>query len=386
MWIVLILFIHAQQEVYSPQKYSDQTKHCAFQNLTLAPDLIAEDSLSLEKLMQAKKSHPLSSPWIDQDLFLDKLGEALFKNEANCKTIHLTHWGKSEEFPSMGLPHAIWYNQNTSKKYQEQFPELIRFIHKNLKSHEKVQLTWPVLLAQNPLPPAPWKNQKEFAQIQNVSLKIEATMDSVQLLALKKQFPLLYPQAYQLFEIRHFLSNPIVLRLQAKYVVEKTFYSLHRILAMSEKKSPEMAQALYLQMQRLLSSQEGVLSLVDYLNFKGEGIKASERTPVLNHSWGLAVVLELMGHIKSERCLTPSKIPGACTNNQFAEAALCALQRLAYHSGEPSSPAQTQRYLWLNGGWKTRVETNYRPGTFTAARCKKDQTQPPVTTSKSESL
>ncbi len=385
MWMVLVLLIHSQQEPYSPQKYSEQTKHCAFEKAVSDPQgSFSENSITTSRLIKAKKIYPLSTQWLHQDPFLDKLGEVLFKNEANCKTKHLTHWGKNEEFPSIGLPHAIWYNQDTSKKYQEQFPELVRYVRANLKSHEKVQLTWPALLLKNPLPPAPWKTQKEFEQIQSVSLQIEATMDSAQLLAIKNQSPLLYAQAYQLFEVRHFLSNPIVLRLQAKYVVEKTFYSLHRIVAVSEQKSLQTAQTLYLQIQRLLATQEGVLSLVDYLNFKGEGIKNSERTPLQHYAWGLKSVLELMS--SSENCAAFAKNDAHCANYQFAEAALCALQRLAYHSGELASPEQTQRYLWLNGGWKTRIETNYRPSTFAASRCAKDQTAPPVTTTKSEPL
>lgn len=389
IFFVFIFYSLAQQELYSPQKYFKQTQLCGFERVVSSSQKPATDDLITTKLlMQTAKNYPLSTEWIQQEPFLDKLGEVLYKNEANCQTQHLTHWGKNEEFPSLGLPHAIWYNQNASKKYQEQFPELIRYIKKNLKAHEKVQLSWPSLLLANPLKPAPWNSRETFKQIQEISLLIEATLDSSQLVNIKNKHPQHYDSAYQLFEIRHFLSNPIVLRLQAKYVVEKTFFSLHRILAVNQIQSPLTTQTLYSQIQRLLASQEGVLSLVDYLNFKGEGLRNSELTPVNHYPWGLKTVLELMPQIKHkiESCTAKIKNDPHCANNQFAEAALCSLQRLAYHSGIPDSAEQTQRYLWLNGGWKTRVETNYRPGTFAASRCTKEQKNSPVSTTKSESL
>lgn len=351
--LFLFYFIHAQ-ELYSASLYPEQTKDCRFPVTSSAykeEDLLALDVLAMRRL------YPLSSPLISEKSFLKKLSEALYKNEADCKNHNLTHWGKNEEFPSLGLPHAIWYGKTSSKKYQEQFPELVRYLRKN--STAKIQ--WPEILNKNPLPAAPWASQKEFSEIKKLSLEIENVKDSPQLAQLKSQKKSLYKDAYELFEIRYFLANPHILELQAQFVIEKTFLSLHRILAASHRESPEATQSLYKKIQLLLGTPEGVLAIVDYLNFKGEGLKVSERTPVGQHPWGLKTVLEIMPIHQ------PTDI-----NIQFTQAANCSLQRLAYYSGAADSPAQLQRYAWLNGGWKTRIESNYSPNTFQIPRCAKN--------------
>ncbi|MBY0386084.1 hypothetical protein K2X05_13075 [bacterium] len=360
--LVFIFLLQAQTEIYSPEKYIEQTKHCHFSKLkknlaqqSSSPEFFLDSSA----LLQMRTLYPLSSPWIKESQFLEKLGEVLYKNEANCKTENLTHWGASEDFPSLGLPHAIWYGVTDKKKYEEQFPELIRFIRKNIGNNEKTKISWPLILQKNPLGPAPWKNKEEFSRIQKISIEVENTKDSLQLTRIKNEYSSSYKQAFELFEIRHFLSNPIVLRLQAQFVVEKTFLALHRILNSVHKESPVEAQIFYSQIQILLSSKEGILSLVDYLNFKGEGLKNTERTPLEGYFWGLKAVLEIMQQMK--------KVENP--NQRFAQSALCSLQRLAYYSGAINSPEQSQRYTWLNGGWKTRVESNYLPGTFENSRC-----------------
>jgi hypothetical protein len=213
-------------------------------------------------------------------------------------------------------------------------------------------------LQNDPLPPAPWTSQSEFAEIKKISLDIENVKESLHLATIQQKQATLYKDAYTLFEIRHFLSNPLILQLQAQFVVEKTFLSLHRILAASHRESSAEAQLLYRKIQLLLNSPEGVLSIVDYLNFKGEGLKPSERTPLGTHPWGLKTVLEIM---------PTSDLASA--NLHFAQAALCSLQRMAYHSGSADSKDQLQRYAWLNGGWKTRIESNYLPNTFSTVRC-----------------
>ncbi len=364
-------FISAQQEAYSPEKYREQTQLCQFlESSTKTNSTPSPESLLSTNLDPIRQLYPLSSPWIKNDTFLDKLGEVLYKNEANCKMQNLTYWSHKEGFPSLGLPHAIWYGKTSPKIYQEQFPELIRYIRKNLKYHEKVQLSWPTLLKSENIGAAPWENPSQFAKIQTTSLEIEASLDSAQLSDIQKNKYPLYNQAYQLFELRHFLANPIVLRLQARFVVEKTFHSLHKIISAAHLQSAAQGQKIYLQIQELLSTQEGVLAIVDYLNFKGDGLKSSEHTPLGDYSWGLITVLELMPLVKIPSSDCQEKT--TCANRRFSQAALCALQRLAYHSGKMGSAEQAQRYTWLNGGWKTRIESNYLPGTFAAARCSKD--------------
>ena len=370
--MMLFLSLSLSFAIYSPELFQEQTRHCLFTQTptAAAPQILS--SLLTGNLQEITRRYPLTSPWIKDDEFLKKLSQALYKNEANCQLQNLTYWNSKEPFPSLGLPHAIWYSrQNTDKKYQEQFPELIRFIRTHLKQNEKVALTWPSLISKESIGPAPWKNQEAFAKIQTLSLGIEATENAEQLLNLKERNPDLYGQAYSLFALRHFLGNPIVLKLQARYVIDKTFLALHTILQAFESEQPQSTGRVYEYLQTLLSSQEGVLALVDYLNFKGDGLKHSEKLEPSGFYWGLKTVLSLASHPEFHKTLCNDIKDPECALQKFSEASLCALQRVAYEAGPEGSDVQKQKYIWLNGGWSSRIESNYRPRTFSSDRCAK---------------
>ncbi|MCH9739744.1 MAG: hypothetical protein K0U38_02730, partial [Epsilonproteobacteria bacterium] len=83
----------------------------------------------------------------------------------------------------------------------------------------------------------------------------------------------------------------------------------------------------------------GWYPLIDYINFKGKGIKATERYN--NQGWGLLQVLKTM----------PAVQAGPAALQEFSRAANAVLKRRIQNS-----PAEKNEQRWLNG-WTVRTNT-----------------------------
>ncbi|MEM7602542.1 MAG: hypothetical protein AAF357_14135, partial [Verrucomicrobiota bacterium] len=83
--------------------------------------------------------------------------------------------------------------------------------------------------------------------------------------------------------------------------------------------------------------------LIDYVNFKGEGVKAEEKYK--GQGWGLRDVLLAMGKTSG----------GQESANEFSEAAKRTLQRRIQNS-----PPERGESRW-NAGWMNRCES-YKHG------------------------
>jgi hypothetical protein len=83
----------------------------------------------------------------------------------------------------------------------------------------------------------------------------------------------------------------------------------------------------------------GVYALVDYVNFKGEGISATERYK--GRGWGLLQVLESMG----------GEMHGAEAVKEFVRSAKKIL-----NDRVQNSPAARNEARWLKG-WENRLNT-----------------------------
>jgi hypothetical protein len=88
--------------------------------------------------------------------------------------------------------------------------------------------------------------------------------------------------------------------------------------------------------ERLAATTRGQFALIDYVNFKGEGTKDTERYQ--GEGWGLLQVLAGMG--ESE---------GASPAALFAKSAEDVLTRRVHNA-----PPERHEERWL-GGWKNRV-------------------------------
>jgi hypothetical protein len=95
------------------------------------------------------------------------------------------------------------------------------------------------------------------------------------------------------------------------------------------------------QFQRLTDSARGCFALADYVNFKGEGVLATER--YRGQGWGLLQVLEQMPDTNNDAVAA------------FSRAAAQVLTRRVQNA-----PPERKESRWLSG-WTQRVD-NYKRG------------------------
>lgn len=226
-------------------------------------------------------------------------GKHLWKNECAGTVSGLTSWNAGEDFASLGIGHFIWYPPGRRGPFEESFPELIRFL-----ASEKVDLpTW-VLGAGA----CPWNSRQEFLADQN---------------------------GPRLTTLREVLAHTVA--QQARFCANRLEAALPKIVAGApESQRGRVREQFY----RVASSPNGVYALVDYVNFKGEGVLSTERYQGLG--WGL---LQVLAGMKTD----PSAGPGPSATADYAASASRALtQRVA------NAPVERRESRWLPG-WKSRV-------------------------------
>ena len=90
--------------------------------------------------------------------------------------------------------------------------------------------------------------------------------------------------------------------------------------------------------EKVAETAQGMYALVDYVNFKGEGVLASER--YRGEGWGLLQVLEGMPDLSSNSA-----------TKDFAQSAKVVLTRRVRNS-----PPERKESRWLPG-WLNRINT-----------------------------
>ena len=134
-------------------------------------------------------------------------------------------------------------------------------------------------------------------------------------------------------ELRQFLVRTI--DVQAQFLVERLQESLAKMLNEAGQSERDNVQR---QFTRVASTARGCYALVDYVNFKGEGVLSTERYH--GQGWGLLQVLEGMHGTE----------PGAAAR-EFANSAAAILRRRVQNS-----PPERHEARWLSG-WLNRVRT-----------------------------
>jgi len=231
---------------------------------------------------------------------LAAIGRLIYHNECNGEEACLTAWNQGEEFASLGIGHFIWYPADTPRNFDESFPALLRFMH-------TAGVTMPAWLATNPEAPCPWPSRQVFLKAQN---------------------------SPKMIELRLFLAR--TMQKQAEFMAKRLENALPRILAVAPASRHEHIRR---QFRRVADSPMGMYALMDYVNFKGEGVKASERYH--GQGWGLLQVLEEM---RGE-----NKGPPAIRD--FARTARRILVRRIRNS-----PPERNEERWLPG-WTQRLQT-----------------------------
>ncbi len=234
---------------------------------------------------QSKAPHSISH---------EMVGRKIWINECDGKVAGLTSWNGDEAFPSLGIGHFIWYPAGAPGPFEESFPLLIAY----LKERGIALPEW-----LSPLGPCPWASRRAFM----------ADFNGPRLSGLRK-----------------FLAST---------VAEQSDFLFKR-LRLSEVQlgnglDAQDAATLQRNFQLLSESTAGTYALVDYVNFKGEGTKPSERYQ--GKGWGLRQVLLAM------------KVPEghADAPGKFAAAAASVLRQRV----KLSPPKRNERqYLpgWLN--------------------------------------
>jgi hypothetical protein len=185
------------------------------------------------------------------DKQIAELGSLIWKNEGQQKLQHLTTWNRGEDFPSLGLGHFIWYPHADKGLFKEQFPALLAYFQAR-----GVKL--PEWLDKSQL--APWKSREQFY----------------------KEFDL-----KPLSSLRVFLSKH--LNLQVKFIVLRLEKALPLIFADCD---PQQKNRIKSNLLAITSTPEGIFTLLDYINFKGEGLLSKESYQ--GEGWGLKQVLLTM--------------------------------------------------------------------------------------------
>jgi len=229
------------------------------------------------------------------------IGQLIFQNECAAERICLTSWNKGEGFASLGIGHFIWYPKGVrefEKRFDESFPKLLTWMQ-----DKGVEMPLWLVKGQG----NPWKNRNQF--------ELERNTEEMKLL-------------------RNFLVKTRA--VQVEFMKNRLKHALPSILShISPKKRVHIRQ----QFQYIATSSMGFYALMDYVNFKGEGIKLSERYH--GKGWGLLQVLE---HMKSTHS-------GVAAIQDFSDSAAFVLTRRVQ-----LSPSSRHEKRWLKG-WKKRLKT-----------------------------
>jgi len=232
-----------------------------------------------------------------------RIGKKIWQNECNGTVAGLTAWNEGENFPSLGIGHFIWYPQGKRGPFEESFPKLVSFM-----SSRGAKL--PNLLLGAGKLPCPWNSRAEFFQA---------------------------GQTAEMKQLRQFLADTV--DLQAEFMVNRLETALPK---MRDEAAVADRENVRRQFERVASAPQGGYALVDYVNFKGEGVLHTER--YRGQGWGLLQVLE--GMTQSDRG------PGAV--EEFARSARAVLTRRVQNA-----PAERNESRWLSG-WLHRVNSYTR--------------------------
>ena len=229
---------------------------------------------------------------------LNVIAEKIYQNETSGNPKHLMFWSKNETFPSVGIGHFIWYPKGQPKIFDETFPAMIDYYIAN-----KVQI--PAWLHHAKVAGAPWKDRDTFERSRG-----------------DKEFQ----------QLKTLLLNTKA--LQTQFFFDRLHASIPEII---KHVAPQYREHIVTNYNALVASKGGLYPLIDYINFKGKGIKATERYN--NQGWGLLQVLQNMQPVKA----------GPFALMEFSRSAKQILERRVRNS----PPAKNEN-RWMEG-WSKRT-------------------------------
>jgi len=229
---------------------------------------------------------------------LNVIAEKIYQNETSGNPKNLMFWSTNESFASLGIGHFIWYPKNEPKRFDETFPSMIDYYIEN-----KVQIPqWLNYARKNG---APWKDRATFERARG-----------------DKEFQ----------QLKMLLMNTKA--LQTQFFFDRLHASIPEI---TEHVAPQYRKHIVDSYNTLVQTRGGLYPLIDYINFKGKGIKATERYH--NQGWGLLQVLQNMRPVQK----------GPLALIEFSRSAKEILERRVRNS-----PPQNNESRWLKG-WAKRT-------------------------------
>ncbi len=232
---------------------------------------------------------------------LNAIADQIFKNETGGNLKYIMYWSPNENFASLGYGHFIWYPANQPVVYDQTFPEMIQYYIDN-----KVDI--PQWLKEQKDKGLPWANKQVFDNAKGT------------------------PKYEQL---KTLLIN--TKQLQTKFFFDRVVDAIPEIVKYVPKDKRDYIKNNY---NAIANTHGGWYPLIDYINFKGKGIKETEKYN--NQGWGLLQVLQTMRPVQK----------GPQALKEFANAAKVVLENRV--KNKPSE----KHFL---RGWIKRVNTYATP-------------------------
>ncbi|MCK5902991.1 MAG: hypothetical protein KAG28_07565 [Cocleimonas sp.] len=229
-----------------------------------------------------------------------RIGDQIFANESGSDIKKLVHWNIGEDFASMGIGHFTWYPNRRHARFGNTFPGLLNYL-------ESRGVRLPQWLQSAKQTGAPWRSREQLHRDRNA------------------------PQVRQLQRILYETRY-----LQAEYIMQRAQRAMPKLVKATP---PHLRPLVANNLNAIANSKGGWYPLIDYVNFKGEGL--NRHGGYRGKNWGLLQVLEEMRPVGS----------GQGALNEFASAAMRVLDRRVKNS----PPARKER-RWL-AGWSNRVDT-----------------------------
>lgn len=220
-----------------------------------------------------------------------RVGRMIWQNEAAGTVEGLVSWNQGEGFPSLGIGHFIWYPEGKRGPFDESFPRLVTLLRER-----------GVAMPEWTRGPAPWQTKAEMSR------------DRARVNALRK-----------------LLATPKALAVQTEFLIQRLNAALPKLLAAAPAGE---RTAIRRRFEALTGSAAGSFAMIDYVNFKGEGVLATERYK--GEGWGLLQVLSGMKD-------------GSNPVKAFSDSAKRVLTRRV-----KNSPPERKESRWLPG-WLNRV-------------------------------
>ncbi|MCB1211505.1 MAG: hypothetical protein KDK97_19430 [Verrucomicrobiales bacterium] len=230
---------------------------------------------------------------------LHRVGQRIWQNECGGTVAGLTSWNAGEDFASLGIGHFIWYPAGKRGPFEESFPPLLA----HLRRSGVVLPEWLHIVG-----PCPWPSRSAFLADANGA---------------RQQ------------QLRTLLSQTVA--QQTDFIAARMRASLPKMLAAAPASQRAQVQNSF---NALQATPEGTFCLIDYVNFKGEGVSPSERYN--GQGWGLLQVLAGM------------------TADRTAAAAFAESAKRVLTNRVRNAPPSRGESRWLPG-WLNRCEAYKRP-------------------------